>query len=324
MGWKEAHEAAAVTRTSLLSSLPGSRPFKVQAGVQARRAARQRSGRGDRLPVSGAVGRLNARTSRFASGEAGRSAPCRCPHAGPAVAEPAPRSLASASAPTFPPVFGADFPSFRARWRIGPGFKAERAAWLHKNKLLADPAWPRVYLSALQRRSERTAPCWAERRAGRPGSAPGRAGGAASRGGAGRAACWARCGTMDISRFMADDFEVKSWVNAAFRAGQQDAAGQTDAHASTLVMKLQVFIQEVNNVVEGDGRAAGTWLRVCGRGVGSFRLSAPRRCAVLSRRSQPAGPAQHAQGAARGGGPAAGGGLPAGADGAGQGGHQEV
>uniref|UniRef100_A0A8C3KZS5 Conserved oligomeric Golgi complex subunit 7 n=1 Tax=Chrysolophus pictus TaxID=9089 RepID=A0A8C3KZS5_CHRPC len=55
---------------------------------------------------------------------------------------------------------------------------------------------------------------------------------------------------MDISRFMADDFEVKSWVNAAFRAGQQDAAGQTDAHASTLVMKLQVFIQEVNNVVE--------------------------------------------------------------------------
>ncbi|POI25317.1 hypothetical protein CIB84_010933 [Bambusicola thoracicus] len=55
---------------------------------------------------------------------------------------------------------------------------------------------------------------------------------------------------MDISRFMADDFEVKSWVNAAFRAGQQDAPGQADAHASTLVMKLQVFIQEVNNVVE--------------------------------------------------------------------------
>lgn len=318
-----------MTHPPLLSSLPGSRPFKVQAGVQARRAARQRSGRGDRLPRGGAVGQLNARTSRFASEAAGRSAPCRlpasrpapcrCPHAGPAVAEPAPCSLASASAPTFPPVFRADFPSFRARWRSGPGFKAELAAWLHKTSCWRTrPGLVFIY------RLSRAAPCWAERRAGRPGSAPGWASGAASRGGAGRAACWARRGTMDISRFMADDFEVKSWVNAAFRAGQQDAAGQTDAHASTLVMKLQVFIQEVNNVVEGDGRAAGTWLRVCGRGVVSFRLSAPRRRALLSRRSQPAGPAQHAQGAARGGGPAAGGGLPAGADGAGQGGHQEV
>ncbi|XP_065588739.1 conserved oligomeric Golgi complex subunit 7 isoform X1 [Cyrtonyx montezumae] len=55
---------------------------------------------------------------------------------------------------------------------------------------------------------------------------------------------------MDISRFMADDFDVKSWVNAALRAAQQDAPGQVEAHASTLVMKLQVFIQEVNNVVE--------------------------------------------------------------------------
>ncbi|OXB81850.1 UNVERIFIED_CONTAM: hypothetical protein H355_015047 [Colinus virginianus] len=55
---------------------------------------------------------------------------------------------------------------------------------------------------------------------------------------------------MDISRFMADDFDVKSWVNAALRAGQQDAPGQAEAHASTLVMKLQVFIQEVNNMVE--------------------------------------------------------------------------
>ncbi|KYO41074.1 conserved oligomeric Golgi complex subunit 7 isoform X1 [Alligator mississippiensis] len=55
---------------------------------------------------------------------------------------------------------------------------------------------------------------------------------------------------MDFSRFLADDFEVKSWVNGAFRAGQQDAPGKVDAHAATLVMKLQLFIQEVNNAVE--------------------------------------------------------------------------
>ncbi|XP_074867156.1 conserved oligomeric Golgi complex subunit 7 isoform X2 [Carettochelys insculpta] len=56
---------------------------------------------------------------------------------------------------------------------------------------------------------------------------------------------------MDFSRFLADDFEVKAWVNGAFRAApQQDAAGSAEAHAATLVMKLQLFIQEVNNAVE--------------------------------------------------------------------------
>lgn len=56
---------------------------------------------------------------------------------------------------------------------------------------------------------------------------------------------------MDFSKFLADDFEVKGWVNGAFRAvQQQDAPGKVDAHAATLVMKLQLFIQEVNNAVE--------------------------------------------------------------------------
>ncbi|KAK2543967.1 conserved oligomeric Golgi complex subunit 7 [Columba livia] len=55
---------------------------------------------------------------------------------------------------------------------------------------------------------------------------------------------------MDFSRFLSDDFEVKGWVNAAFRAVQQEAPGKVDAHAATLVMKLQLFIQEVNNAVE--------------------------------------------------------------------------
>lgn len=57
---------------------------------------------------------------------------------------------------------------------------------------------------------------------------------------------------MDFSKFLAEDFEVKSWVNGAFRAVQQEAPGKVDAHAATLVMKLQLFIQEVNKAVEGE------------------------------------------------------------------------
>lgn len=57
---------------------------------------------------------------------------------------------------------------------------------------------------------------------------------------------------MDFSKFLADDFEVKAWVNGAFQAVQQEAPGKVDAHAATLVMKLQLFIQEVNNAVEGN------------------------------------------------------------------------
>uniref|UniRef100_A0A673I7Y9 Conserved oligomeric Golgi complex subunit 7 n=1 Tax=Sinocyclocheilus rhinocerous TaxID=307959 RepID=A0A673I7Y9_9TELE len=55
---------------------------------------------------------------------------------------------------------------------------------------------------------------------------------------------------MDFSKFLADDFDVKGWVNGAFKVVQKDVPGKTDAHASTLVMKLQLFIQEVNNSIE--------------------------------------------------------------------------
>ncbi|NXH21921.1 COG7 protein, partial [Bucco capensis] len=61
---------------------------------------------------------------------------------------------------------------------------------------------------------------------------------------------------MDFSRFLSDEFEVKSWVNTAFRALQQEAPGKVDAHAATLVMKLQLFIQEVNNAVEESSQQA--------------------------------------------------------------------
>ncbi|XP_075421757.1 conserved oligomeric Golgi complex subunit 7 isoform X3 [Ascaphus truei] len=61
---------------------------------------------------------------------------------------------------------------------------------------------------------------------------------------------------MDFSRFLAEDFEVKEWVNAAFKSVQKDAPGKVDSHAATLVMKLQLFIQEVNNSVEESSHQA--------------------------------------------------------------------
>lgn len=63
---------------------------------------------------------------------------------------------------------------------------------------------------------------------------------------------------MDFSKFLEEDFDVKEWINAAFRTGPKEAAaGKADGHAATLVMKLQLFIQEVNHAVEGELH----WLR---------------------------------------------------------------
>lgn len=61
---------------------------------------------------------------------------------------------------------------------------------------------------------------------------------------------------MDFSKFLDDDFEVKAWVNGAFQVVQKDAPGKADAHAATLVMKLQLFIQEVNNAIEESSNQA--------------------------------------------------------------------
>ncbi|KAK5613316.1 Golgi transport complex subunit 7 [Crenichthys baileyi] len=55
---------------------------------------------------------------------------------------------------------------------------------------------------------------------------------------------------MDFSKFLDDDFDVKDWVNGAFRMVQKEAPGKADTHAATLVMKLQLFIQEVNSAIE--------------------------------------------------------------------------
>lgn len=65
-----------------------------------------------------------------------------------------------------------------------------------------------------------------------------------------------RSSEMDFSKFLDDDFDVKDWVNGAFKVVQKDAPGKADAHAATLVMKLQVFIQEVNNAIEESSNQA--------------------------------------------------------------------
>ncbi|XP_028670290.1 conserved oligomeric Golgi complex subunit 7 [Erpetoichthys calabaricus] len=61
---------------------------------------------------------------------------------------------------------------------------------------------------------------------------------------------------MDFSKFLNDDFDVKDWVNGAFKTVQKDAPGKVDSHAATLVMKLQLFIQEVNNAIEESSHQA--------------------------------------------------------------------
>ncbi|XP_014661892.1 PREDICTED: conserved oligomeric Golgi complex subunit 7-like isoform X2 [Priapulus caudatus] len=53
---------------------------------------------------------------------------------------------------------------------------------------------------------------------------------------------------MDFSRFVDENFDVKEWVNAAFAT--PDAQGSIDAHAASLVMKLQMLVQELNNSLE--------------------------------------------------------------------------
>ncbi|XP_014785708.1 conserved oligomeric Golgi complex subunit 7 isoform X1 [Octopus bimaculoides] len=60
---------------------------------------------------------------------------------------------------------------------------------------------------------------------------------------------------MDYSKFLDENFDVKEWVNGAFRS-HKDAAVSKDQYATNLVMKLQMFIQEVNNVIEDSSQQA--------------------------------------------------------------------
>ncbi|KAK7454688.1 hypothetical protein BaRGS_00039554, partial [Batillaria attramentaria] len=61
----------------------------------------------------------------------------------------------------------------------------------------------------------------------------------------------------DYSKFMDASFDAKEWVNAAFRQ-QREPGVNLDQHATTMVMKLQMFIQEVNNILEEASQQALT------------------------------------------------------------------
>lgn len=52
---------------------------------------------------------------------------------------------------------------------------------------------------------------------------------------------------MDLSKFLEDDFDVKDWINNAFRAHKE---GNNDQYATNIVMRLQMVMQEFNNVIE--------------------------------------------------------------------------
>ncbi|CAH1780014.1 unnamed protein product [Owenia fusiformis] len=60
---------------------------------------------------------------------------------------------------------------------------------------------------------------------------------------------------MDYSKFLDDNFDAKEWINNAFKT-QKDSTTSKDQYATTLVMKLQMFIQEVNNVIEEGSQQA--------------------------------------------------------------------
>lgn len=59
---------------------------------------------------------------------------------------------------------------------------------------------------------------------------------------------------MDFSKFSDDNFDVKDWVNAVFRAQQDEK--QREAYTATLVTKLQRYIQEANRSLEETSQQA--------------------------------------------------------------------
>ncbi|XP_012250674.2 conserved oligomeric Golgi complex subunit 7 [Athalia rosae] len=53
---------------------------------------------------------------------------------------------------------------------------------------------------------------------------------------------------MDVSAFSDDNFDVKDWINKTFKSAE--AQENKDAFVSSLVMKLQLYVQQVNGALE--------------------------------------------------------------------------
>ena len=59
----------------------------------------------------------------------------------------------------------------------------------------------------------------------------------------------------DFSKFFDDEFNVTDWLNQAFRV-QKDSNQNVDAYTGTLITKLQMYIQEMNNSIEETSQQA--------------------------------------------------------------------
>uniref|UniRef100_A0A182Q6T0 Conserved oligomeric Golgi complex subunit 7 n=1 Tax=Anopheles farauti TaxID=69004 RepID=A0A182Q6T0_9DIPT len=62
---------------------------------------------------------------------------------------------------------------------------------------------------------------------------------------------------MDISAFSGDDFDVSSWINASYERSQKPGAtestGNKEAFVSSLVSKMQLYVQQINVALEQTG-----------------------------------------------------------------------
>lgn len=54
---------------------------------------------------------------------------------------------------------------------------------------------------------------------------------------------------MDFTRFSDENFDLKDWINGAFKT-QKDTNQNLEQFVATQITKLQVFIQEINNLVD--------------------------------------------------------------------------
>ncbi|XP_048516653.1 conserved oligomeric Golgi complex subunit 7 isoform X2 [Dendroctonus ponderosae] len=60
---------------------------------------------------------------------------------------------------------------------------------------------------------------------------------------------------MDISSFSSDSFDIKQWVNNTLKSGEnQDKKDFQSNYTMSLVMKLQLYVQQVNNSLENSSQ----------------------------------------------------------------------
>ncbi|PNF30970.1 hypothetical protein B7P43_G02082 [Cryptotermes secundus] len=53
---------------------------------------------------------------------------------------------------------------------------------------------------------------------------------------------------MDVAAFSDDNFQVEDWINKTFKFAE--AQENKDAFVSSLIMKLQLYVQQVNSALE--------------------------------------------------------------------------